>query len=135
MNYQGKVSSASMQTFVTRQNKTLLIFAPHMSHAVTKKGRPCKDCHESANVKQSLKGSFKLTWLEDGKVANAKGVIPVSDAVDYQCVYLDLQDDKWAPIKNPAEPKRQYVAYGKPLTEEQMKKLSRIQEAPPPRMK
>jgi hypothetical protein len=136
MNIDGKVSSASMQTFVAGGKKTFLIFAPHMSHAVMKKGRACKDCHESANVKQALKGNFKLTWLKDGKVMNAKGVIPVSDAVDYKCAYLDRdKDGKWVPIKNPDKPKRQYVAFGKPLSKEQMKKLSKMQEAPAPRMK
>jgi hypothetical protein len=39
MNYAGKVTSANMQTFVAEGNKTFLIFAPHMSHSIMKKGR------------------------------------------------------------------------------------------------
>jgi hypothetical protein len=135
MNYQGKVSSASMQTFVTGGNKTFLMFAPHMSHSVAAKGRPCGACHGAPNMKQALKGKLKLTWLEDGKVINTKGVIPVAEEVNYQCAYLDRRDGKWVPVKNPSQPKRQYVAFGKPLTKKQLEKLGRLQEVPPPRMK
>jgi hypothetical protein len=135
MNHAGKVTSASMQTFVAKGNKTFLMFAPHMSHSVMKKGRECDSCHGTETMKQAKKGTVKLTWLEDGKLANLKGVIPVVDAVDYQCVYHDLKDDKWVPITNPAKPLRQYVAFGKPLTKEQLEKLAKKQEAPPPQMK
>ena len=135
MNYKDKVSSASMQTFVTQGNKTFLMFAPHMSHSVMKKGRTCNECHGTPTVKQAQAGKIRLTWLENGKAANLKGVIPVVDEVDYECVYQDLQQGKWVPIKNPERPVRQYAAFGKPLTKDQLEKLSKVQEAPPPTMK
>jgi hypothetical protein len=134
MNYQGKVSSASMQTFVAAGDKTFLMFAPHMSHAVTSKGRPCQGCHGTETMRQAQKGSLTLTWLKDGRVHNLKGVIPVVDRVEYQCSYQDLQDGKWVPLKDHAAPVRQYAAFGEPLTSEQLRKLVQPQEAPPPLM-
>jgi hypothetical protein len=76
----------------------------------------------------------KLTWLENGTLTNLKGVIPITDDAEYECVYQNLENDKWIPIKNPMKPVRQYAAFGKPLTKEQMKKLAEVQKAPPPKM-
>jgi len=135
MNYKNKVSSASMQTFVAQGNKTFLIFAPHMSHAIMKEGRRCEGCHGTETMKQAQKGEIKLTWMEGEKMGNLKGVIPVVDKTNYQCAYLDLKNNKWVPLDNPAKPLRQYVAYGQPLSQEQLDKLTQKQEAPPPEMK
>jgi hypothetical protein len=134
MNYKGKVSSGSMQTFVTNGNKTFLLFAPHMSHSVMKEGRKCNGCHSTETIKQAGKGQIELTWLENGKVKNLKGVIPVVDGVDYKCSYQDLKDGKWVPIANPMKPLRQYAAFGEPLTREQLEKLMKKQEPPLPKM-
>lgn len=43
-------------------------------------------------MRQVQKGKVILTWLEEGKVKNLKGVIPVVDGVDYQCIYQDLRE-------------------------------------------
>jgi hypothetical protein len=134
INYEGKVTSASMQTFVTKGDKTFLMFAPHTSHSVTKEGRACNGCHGTKNMKAAQKGRVKLTWLENGTLTNLKGVIPITDDAEYECVYQNLENDKWIPIKNPMKPVRQYAAFGKPLTKEQMKKLAEVQKAPPPKM-
>jgi len=136
MNYRGKVTSANMQTFFVRPNKTFLMFAPQMSHSVSKNGRKCDDCHGAKPVLQVQKEKkIKLTWLEDGKVVNLKGVIPVAQGVKYECAYLDLKDGKWVPVKNPAEPVVQYAAFGEPLTKEQLEALAEHQEVPQPEMK
>jgi hypothetical protein len=129
MNHSGKVTSASMQTLVTKGNKTFLLFAPHMSHSVMKEGRACNDCHGTETMQCASKGKVELLWLENGKMTNLKGVIPVAEEVDYQCVYQDYQDEKWVPIDNPATPVRQYAAFGKPLTAEQLAKLVKPQDA------
>jgi hypothetical protein len=134
INYKGKVSSGSMQTFVTQGDKTFLLFAPHMSHSVMKEGRKCDGCHATETMKQAGKGRIELTWLENGKVKNLKGVIPVVDEVDYKCSYQDFKDGKWIPIANPMKPLRQYAAFGEPLTREQLEKLIEKHEAPPPKM-
>jgi hypothetical protein len=110
------------------------MFAPHMSHSVMKEGRACDDCHGAETMKKALAGKVALTWLEDGKVVNTKGVIPVADGVDYTCSYQNLVDGKWIPIQNPPKPVRQYAAFGKPLTPEQMEKLGKMQESQPPKM-
>ena len=135
MNYAGKVSSASMQTFVTGKDKTFLIFAPHMSHSVMKPGRPCQECHATENVQNVKKGELNLTWLEGDALVNQKGVIPVVDGVEYRCVYQHFNDGNWIPIENPQKPLLQYAAFGKPLTGEQLEKLAKQQTAPPPKMK
>jgi len=135
MNHNGKVSSASMQTFVVRPNKTFLMFAPHMSHAIMKEGRKCDGCHGTQTVKEVAKNKkLKLTWLEGGKVQNLKGVIPVVKGVEYNCVYQDLKDGKWIPLKNPAKPVVQFAAFGEPLTKAQLEALAEVQEVPPPSM-
>jgi hypothetical protein len=67
-------------------------------------------------------------------VENLKGVIPVLDSVDYKCSYQDLQDGKWVPLKKHAAPVRQYAAFGKPLTPEQLEKLAKKQQMPTPAM-
>jgi hypothetical protein len=134
MNYQGKVTSASMQTFVTGGNKTFLMFAPHMSHSVMKEGRACETCHNTDNVRKAVDGKVKLLWLKEGKVANLKGVIPVAARVDYPCVYQNYVDEKWIPIDNPLPPIVQYAAFGEPLSAEQLRKMAMQQASPEPKM-
>jgi hypothetical protein len=128
MNYNGKVTSANMQTFVVPGNKTFMIFAPQYSHSVSKDGKKCEDCHANSNVEKVDKGTINLTWLENDKVEQVKGVIPVVDGVQYNSVYQDFKDGKWTPIENPETPKVQYVSFGSPLTKEQLRKLSTPQK-------
>ena len=130
MNYNGKVTSANMQTFVVPGNKTFMIFAPQFSHSVSKQGKKCEDCHNNSNVEKINSGTINLTWLEDGKVEQVKGVIPVVDAVKYNSVYQNYNNGNWTPIENPPDPKVQYVSFGTPLTKEQLKKLSIPQKTP-----
>jgi len=131
MNYEGKVSSANMQTFVVGKDKTFLMFAPHMSHSIMKKGHDCNACHGTEIVDQVGKGALKLTWLKDGKLESLKGVIPVVDGVDYQCAYDNFVDGKWVPIQNPPRPPVQYVGYGTPLSKEQLANMAKKQETQP----
>jgi hypothetical protein len=126
MNYRGKVSSATMQTFVVKGDKTFFMFAPHASHSVMKEGRKCDGCHGTKIMKDVQSGKVKLTWLENGKTINLKGVIPVVKGVDYQCVYQDRKEGKWVPIQNPVPPIYHYAAYGEPLSKEQLDKLVEI---------
>jgi hypothetical protein len=124
INYNGKVTSGNMQTFVAPGSKTFLIFAPQNSHSVMKEGRKCDDCHGTEIVRKVREGRLSLTWLEDGTVRNAKGVIPVVNGVTYEAVYQNYKEGKWIPIENPPSPKMQYAAFGEPLSSEQLKKLS-----------
>jgi hypothetical protein len=113
-----------MQSFVVKGNKTFLMFAPQNSHSIMKQGRKCEDCHNTDIVKQTQDGKVKLTWLENNKVANLKGVIPVVDGVKYECVYQDYENGKWMPIENPSAPMVHYAGYGTPLSKEQLGKLA-----------
>ncbi|MBN1356296.1 hypothetical protein JXA40_08550 [bacterium] len=135
INYRNQVTSASMQTFLANKDETFMIFAPHMSHSIMAEGRRCGECHGSDMAKQVQSGKLKLTWLENGKVVNAQGVIPVVDGVDYECVYQDRQGDQWVPIDKPAKPGIQYPAYGEPLTRDQLEKMVKMQEILVPAMK
>jgi hypothetical protein len=117
------VTSASMQTFVVKSDKTFFMFAPHMSHSIMKEGRKCDGCHGTKIIKDVQSGKVKLTWLEEGKVKNLKGVIPVVKGVDYQCIYQDRKEGKWVPIQNPSKPLYHYAAFGEPLSEGQLDKL------------
>ena len=128
INHKGKVTSAGMQTFVAKGNKTFLIFAPHMSHSIMQEGRKCEECHGTEISKKVQKGKVTLTWLEDNKVINSKGVIPVVDGINYKCVYHDLINGKWIPINNPEDPIVQYPAFGKPLSREQLDNLVKVQK-------
>jgi hypothetical protein len=124
MNYNGKVTSANMQSFVAKDNKTFLMFAPQNSHSIMKQGRKCQDCHGTEIVKQVQQGRLKLTWLENNKMKNIKGIVPVAGGVTYECVYQDYKNGKWIPIENATEPLLQYVGYGTPLTREQLNKMA-----------
>ena len=128
MNYNGKVTSANMQTFVVPGNKTFMIFAPQFSHSVSKEGKKCEECHNTANDKEVEKGSINLTWLANEKVEQVYGVIPVVEGAEYNSVYQNFENGKWIPISNPVKPKLQYVGFGTPLTKEQLKKLLATQK-------
>jgi uncharacterized protein YlaI len=126
MNYNGKVTSANMQTFVY-QDKTFLIFAPMYSHSVMKEGRKCSECHASANVKLIKKDRFVPVTYENGEIKNAQGVIPVVEGKKWNFVYLNFTNGQWVPLANPATPLVQYAAFGSPLTAEQFSKLEKPQ--------
>lgn len=124
MNYNGKVSSANMQTYVAPGNKTFMMFAPQNSHSIMKEGRKCGDCHATEIVKQVQNGKITLTWLENKEVRHVNGVIPVAEGTAYDCVYQDYQNGNWIPIVNLPAPKVQYAGYGTPLTRKQLKKMA-----------
>ncbi|MCG6960023.1 hypothetical protein LJE82_09060 [bacterium BMS3Abin03] len=129
MNYNGKVTSANMQTFVVPGDKTFMIFAPQYSHSVTKDGKKCEECHANTSAKKVEEGTIDLTWLKDGKVDNVKGVIPVVDGVKYNSVFENFENGSWTPISNPEYPVIQYVGFGTPLTKEQLSKLLILQNS------
>lgn len=55
-------------------------------------------------------------------------------AEESSCVYQNLEDGQWLPIENPDKSLRQYVAYGQPLSKEQLEALAKKQAAPEPKM-
>jgi hypothetical protein len=124
MNYNGKVTSANMQTYVAPGDKTFMMFAPQNSHSIMKEGRKCGECHGTDTVKKVESGKINLTWFEGKEVKHITGVVPVVADAEYNCVYQNYQNGNWTPIENPPAPKVQYAGYGAPLSKEQLKKLS-----------
>ncbi len=129
MNYEGKVTSANMQTFVAAGKKTFLMFAPQFSHSVTKAGRPCEACHATDLAREARAKQVKLLWLEKGAVQQARGVVPVAAGARYGLVFQDYGDGKWTVIEKPAEPLVHYAGYGEPLSDAQMQTLAMAQKA------
>jgi hypothetical protein len=127
MNLNGKVTSATVQSFVVKGKKTFLMFAPQHSHSVMAKGRTCKDCHATEVTRQAQDGKVRLTWLQNGQLQNTKGVIPVTENVNWEMVYYEREEGKWVPLKDAKAPAVQYAGFGKPLTGQQMKNLLRVQ--------
>ena len=123
MNYNNKVTSANMQTFVVPGNKTFMIFAPQFSHSVSKEGKKCEDCHNTANDKEINKGVFNLTWLDSNIVKQIYGMIPVVEGVQYNTVFQNFENGNWTPLAASQTPNVQYVGFGTPLTKVQLNKL------------
>lgn len=130
INQHGKITSANMQNFIIEGKKAFLMFAPHMTHSIMKPGRKCNDCHGTEIVKQVKKGKITLTWLKNDKIQNIKGVIPVVAGVDYQCVYMDYQKQKWLPVKNHNPVVYHYPGFGTPLSKKQLASLAKTQSTP-----
>ena len=124
MNYNGKVTSANMQTYVAPGDKTFMMFAPQNSHSIMKEGRKCGECHGTETVKKVQGGKIKLIWLEGKEVKHLAGVVPVVAGTEYDCAYQNYQNGGWTPIENPPAPGVQYAGYGAPLSKEQLKKLA-----------
>jgi hypothetical protein len=124
MNYDGKVTSANMQTFVY-QNKTFVVFAPMFSHSVMKQGRDCAECHNTEIIKAIKKKKFYPIEYKEGKVNNIKGVIPVIENMDWNFLFFNYINGEWALIGSPGKTLIQYAGYGTPLTEEQLKRLEK----------
>lgn len=124
INYNGQVTAGTMQTYVLKDNKTFLMFAPQNSHSIMKEGRKCADCHGSDNAKKAQSGSFILTWLENGELKQSKGVIPVAEGVQYNFVPFNYINGKWEPFEKISNTGLHYAGYGSPLTKEQLRKLS-----------
>ena len=118
-----------MQTFVVKGNKTFFMLAPQFTHSVMKPGRKCESCHDTETTRQLKKGELTLTWIENGKYTNLKGVIPVVDGVKYRNSYQDYANGKWIPIEKPSQPDPHYVGFGKPLSRSQFEKLVLSKEA------
>lgn len=128
ISYRNKITSANMQTFVYQGKRTFLMFAPQFTHSVMKPGRKCDECHGADSAKQLKSGALTLTWIDNGKLVNRKGLIPVVEGASYKSAYLDYRDGAWSPIENPEQPNPHYVGFGRPLSSEQLEKLTLTSE-------
>ncbi|OGF61649.1 MAG: hypothetical protein A2Y62_02960 [Candidatus Fischerbacteria bacterium RBG_13_37_8] len=124
MNYNGKVTVANMQTFVY-QNKTFLLFAPMFSHSIMREGRQCGECHDTEIIKNIKKKKFYPVTYANGQLTNISGVIPVIENIEWNFIFFNYANGEWSIIDNAAIPLIQYAGFGKPLTQEQFKKLEK----------
>jgi len=123
INYDGKITSATAMTIVY-EDKKFVCYGPYFTHAVQGEGKQCTDCHGTEAVKMIKAGeSVPMMKYEDGAVVSWKGVVPVVDG-QLDWVYLNKKGDAWEPVANDDPATVQYVAYGTPLTEEQIKKMA-----------
>jgi hypothetical protein len=123
INYNGKVTTANLQTLVY-QGKKFVAYAPYYTHSIQAKARQCTECHGTEVAKQ-LKDGKKVSPMDyqNGKFIAKQVAIPiVADQLDWQ--FLDKEGDKWVILKNDKPVHFQNACYGEPLTAEQIKKLA-----------
>lgn len=122
VNYQGQVTSGSAMTLV-HQNRKFLAYVPYFTHSVMPQGRQCNDCHMNQAVSKMKNGQpVDVTSYSDGEVKQWSGVIPVMpDKLNW--TFFNKTDKGWEPVPNDEDPKIQFGAYGKPLTQKQFKRL------------
>lgn len=123
INYNGKVTTANLQTLVYKGEK-FVAYAPYYTHSVQAKARQCTECHGTELAKQIKKGK-KVVPMEykDGKFIANDVVVPiVEDQLDW--IFLDKEDGKWVLNKNEKSVHVQNACYGEPLTQKQINKLA-----------
>ena len=122
VNRRGKVTLGDMHTFVYGR-KTMITFAPSFPHSVMKEGRACPDCHGTPLLKEIEAGTFRPVAFSDGKLTNVSGIVPVTDPLRWQLVFLDYAGGRWTPLSGAAAPLLNYAGYCSPLTPEQLARL------------
>ncbi len=123
VNYDGKVTSGTVQTLVSKGEK-FIAYAPYFTHSIMENARECGDCHNNKAMKLISSGkNIQVTDFKKGKIKEWEGVIPFVPE-KLQWVFLDKKGDKWVKMKNDKAPITQNVGYATPLTEKQIKSLS-----------
>lgn len=124
INYKDKITTGSVQTAVYKDKK-FIAYAPYFTHSIQKEARKCKDCHRNEATKLINEGSsIPMAEFKDGKMESFRGVVPlVPDKLHWD--FLTKDGDKWVLIDCNEPPKVQFVGHGRPLTDEQLKKMSR----------
>jgi len=124
INYKDRVTTGTVQTAVYKDKK-FIAYAPYFTHSIQKEARKCKDCHRNEATKLIKEGkSIPMAKFKDGKMESFKGVVPlVPDKLHWD--FLTKDGDKWILIDCNQPPKVQFIGHGRPLTDEQLKKMSR----------
>ena len=123
INYNGKVTSANMQTLVYKGEK-FIAYAPYFTHAIQATARECSECHGTDLVKRIKKGEH-VSGMEfkDGKFIPHECAVPIiADQLDWP--FLEKEGDKWIIMKDDKPVHIQFACYGTPLTKMQIKKLA-----------
>ncbi len=122
VNQKGKVTLATMLSFVYK-NKTMISFGPKFVHNVKKEGRGCKECHNADLLREVRENKLVLATYENDKMSNVEGIIPVMDGFKWNLFWMNWEDGKWIPIKEPSQPIIRYSRYCSPITKEQFNKM------------
>lgn len=124
INHEGKVTAGSAMTLVYK-NQKFLAYVPYYTHSIEAKGRQCEACHMNEAVRTIMDGNaVEMLAYENGELKHWQGAVPVRPE-SLNWVFLNkTRDGGWEPVPNDDDPKIQFAAYGKPLTEEQFNKLS-----------
>lgn len=123
INYNGKVTTANLQTLVY-QGKKFVAYAPYYTHSIQAEARQCTECHGTEEAKQLKKGK-KIVPMEfkDGKFIAKQVAIPiVADQLDW--TFLEKEGGNWVIFKDNKPVHVQNACYGEPLTEKQIKRLA-----------
>jgi hypothetical protein len=125
VNYEGKLTTGNAQTLVGK-GKKFVAYVPYFTHSVVKKGRNCSACHGADAVVKMAKGeAVEMARFADGKLTHIEGVVPfVPELIKWPWLDKD-KDGKWVELKSDEKPIIQKAAYAKPLTAEQLRKMSR----------
>jgi hypothetical protein len=127
----GKVRTVTYQT-VVKDDLTFVAFGPYNGHSISKKGRTCGACHNSARMVE-LKDTGKIvmtTWdasidpLTEQPVGlvHAQGVIPFApEQLEFQFLNYDKATGVWSPSKTAAD--GQQYEFCTPLTDQQLEAL------------
>ncbi len=126
INHDGRVTTANLHTFVY-QNRTMIVFGPAFPHNVMKQARKCRDCHNTAILRDISKGQFTPVKWENGNLRNVSGVIPVLENLPWNFVFLNYESGKWVPIDKPEPPLINYSGYSSPISRAQLEKLLKPQ--------
>lgn len=125
INYNGQVTSATIQSLVGKNNEPFIMYAPYFTHSIMKQGRKCEQCHNAEAVNTLVEGrKFKMAQIENGKIDFFNGVVPVvPELLDWP--FLEKVDGKWQPFEPTIEPLIQMGLFGTSISESQLKKLKR----------
>jgi len=123
INYEGKITSGSVQTLLYKDQK-FVAYAPYFTHAIQSKGKVCTDCHANEAVKLIKKNKkVPMAEFKEGQVVSYQGVVPlVPEQLHWP--FFDKEGENWVPIKDDKAPIVQFTGHGTPLTAEQIKKMA-----------
>jgi len=124
INYKDKITAGTVQTAVYKDKK-FIAYAPYFTHSIQREAKKCKDCHRNEATKLIKEGkSIPMAEFKDGKMEGFKGVVPlIPDKLHWD--FLKKVDDKWVLVDCNEPPKVQFIGHGRPLTDKQLKKMSR----------
>lgn len=123
--YKGKITSGTLQSLVSAEDKPFIVYAPHLTHSIMNEGRKCEDCHGTEAVKTIASGKrHKMAEIKDGKASFYKGIVPLApDLLDWP--FFRKEDGKWVPFEPDQKPLVQMGLHAEPFSQKDLDKLKR----------